>query len=85
MTSFVVCKVCAGIAGSIILALRSSRTWSTDDIWHIENDSVGITRGVLQLQYKVTGSLIDSCLLIVYRQVEFKGFLSSLSSRGCLT
>ena len=37
MTSFVVCKVCARITGSIILALRSSRTWSTDNIWHIEN------------------------------------------------
>ena len=37
MTSFVICKVCARIAGSIILALRSSRTWFTDDIWHIEN------------------------------------------------
>ena len=37
MTSFVVCNVCAKITGSIILALRSSRTWSADDIWHIEN------------------------------------------------
>jgi hypothetical protein len=37
MTSFVVCKVCARTTGSIILALRSSKAWSTDDIWYIEN------------------------------------------------
>jgi len=37
MTLFIICNVCAKITGSIILALRSSGTWSADNIWHIEN------------------------------------------------
>src|SRR5437016_11365669 len=44
MTSFVVCKVCARITGLIILALRSSRTWSTDNIWHIKNALVCVQK-----------------------------------------
>ena len=49
--------------------------------------SVGITLGGTAITiYVVTGSLIRLLLLlIVHRQVEFKGFLSSLSSRGSLT
>ena len=37
MTSFIVYKVCTRITGSVILALRLSRIWFTDDIWHIKN------------------------------------------------
>jgi len=37
MILFIVCNIYTRIIGLIILALRSSRTWSIDNIWYIKN------------------------------------------------
>ena len=51
----------------------------------VKTDSSNYILGGVLLQYMVTSSWFHSCLLIVHREVELKGFLSSLSSRDCLT